>query len=123
MKAKHLLWMLIQTILFAGGIWVEFDMAREESRDPNLIRGAITGAIGAFAVTALCVDAIPRLIGWFRRMVLPPVTVARDVDPGPIGFPAIESDGREAGREGQSLAAPGRGGRNVAKLTSNRRIG
>lgn len=117
------MWMLIQAAVFAGGMWFEFKLSSDLGEQFNLVRGSVFDIFGALAVTALSVDAIPRLIGWFRRMVSPPVTVARDIDTGPIGFPAISADDGQASREGQRLAAPGRGGRDVPKITSNRQIG
>jgi hypothetical protein len=125
MNRKVLIWMIIQAAAFACGIWLEIDVARETGQPPNFLRGAIIGIIAAFAITALCVDAIPRLIAWTRRMFSPPVSVTRDVNPprAVSGLPAIETDGGQPGRQGERLIASDRSSRDLPKLAGDRRIG
>lgn len=125
MNRKVIIWMAIQAAAFACAIWLEIDVARETGQPPNFVRGAIIGIIAAFAVTALCVDAIPRLVAWTRRMFSPSISVTRDVNSARAvgGLPAIEADGGQPGSQGERLIAADRGRCELPKLVGNRRIG
>jgi hypothetical protein len=124
MKSSRLIWMLIQAAVFGAGMWMEFDMSGELHQEPNLVRGAFFGFIGAFTITVLWFDTLPRLIGWYRRMFSPARPIPRDVDAGPLSvFPAIGSDDGEAGGEREHLIAPPRRGGDGPKLIGSSRIG
>lgn len=89
---RKLGWMALQAAAFAGGMWLEFDLAHFSDRPPNLAAGFAVGLIAAFAVTALSLDGRDWLRRLFR-MKSPTGPVARSGDarglpaptPGEIG--------------------------------------
>lgn len=118
---RTLLWMGIQAAVFAGGLWFESKLANDLGEAFNVVRGSLFGLFGALVVTAIWFDAVPRMVGFFRRMFSGPAPA--DVEPTPIGgVPAIGSDDCEAGSEGRRLTASARRGGDQPKLVSGRRI-
>lgn len=122
MKRNTLIWMGIQAAMFAAAFWMQWEMSRETGKPFSFAGFLFFGFIGAFGVTALWFDARPRLLAWFRRMVSPPPAVLRDVDAGAFSVPAITSQDREAGRQGERLIAAGGSGSDGPKLTGSRRV-
>lgn len=117
MNRSAIKWMLIQLVVVCCGVWLEFDMARQFKREPSVTTGLIVGVIAAFAVTALWIDARPRLIAFIRRYLPSRRNAGPTFDPGT----AIAHDS-EASGESERLAAPARSGSDGPKLIRGRRI-
>jgi len=120
MKRNTIIWMAIQAAVFAAAMLMERDMSREAGEPFNVARGTFFGLIGAFGVTALWVDARPRLWAWIKRMISPRRV---DVDARAAGLPAVDADHRETGRQGQRLGGPDRSLRDLSERGGSRRIG
>ena len=124
MKTSDLRWMLIQTVAFCGGAALSVFVQRDNGVEPTIGSALLYGVIAAFAVTALWIDARPRLIAFIKRRWSPQVLPDRDDDMGRIAFrlPAIEGDEGQSRRESERLAASTGSGSDSPKLTSGRRI-
>jgi len=117
MNRSAIKWMLIQALVVCCGVWLEFAMAESDQRPPNITTGLIVGVIAAFAVTALWIDARPRLIAFTRRYL----PSRRNAGPAFDPSAAITHD-REASGESERLVAPTGSGSDGPKLISGRRI-